>query len=120
HPRVVSMQYAPHPIVAANLFVITASDRVVGDRYAQAGVRRPIDSVHTHVLQIGSVSTLRLRLNSTALGAFRISSSVFSRMFPSAAWKKHGRTVPSASTTDDTQGALHTVVGNSPRPFSAA
>src|SRR6202022_2139992 len=87
---------------------------------AQAGVLRPSDSVHTHVLQMGSVLTSTPRREPTASCELRISSRGWSRMLPNDRWKKQGRTLPSASTTDETHGALHTLVGNSPSPFSAA
>jgi hypothetical protein len=85
YTRVMSVESAAHPIVAADLCVVLRRNRVVRDSYAQAGVLRPIDSVHTHVLQIGLVFTSSVRLNSTALGALRICSSVLSRMLPSDA-----------------------------------
>src|SRR5262249_47081079 len=117
-PGVVSMQHAAHPGVALDLGVIPGRDGVVREgALGQAGERLPRDNVHTHTLQIGFVVTSRSRRKATASGEFRMSSRGCSWILPRLLWKKHGRTVPSASTTDDTQGALHTVSGNSPSPF---
>jgi len=49
-----------------------------------------------------------------------IRSSGVSRMLPIESWKKHGRTLPFASTTTDTHGAVHYTAGNGTSPRSAA
>jgi hypothetical protein len=41
-----------------------------------------------------------------------IDDSVSWRTDPIIWWKKHGRTIPSASMTTDTYGALHETGGN--------
>ena len=49
---------------------------------------------------------------SVTSGPFRIESNVCSWILPSGGRKKQGRTVPSASTTAETHGALHFLYGN--------
>ena len=52
-----------------------------------------------------------------AEGEFRTASRLPSvRTFPRGGWKKQGRTVPSASMTAETQGALQVIGAKSPRP----
>ena len=76
--------------------------------------------VQTHFWQMASRVTSRRRRKACAASALRIVSNDCWWMLPSGRWKKHGRTVPSASTTVETQGALQIVVGKSPSPLSAA
>src|SRR5579871_6327704 len=66
------------------------------------------DRVQTQRRQMGSVRTSRPRRKATACGALSTASRLPAWwILPSGGWKKQGRTVPSASITLDTQGALH-------------
>src|SRR6187200_1063147 len=74
--------------------------------HAPASRDSGINSEHTQFRHVGFVDTSRRCRNCTPESPFRISSSGRSLIFPIDGWKKQGLTVPSASTTVDTQGAL--------------
>src|SRR5262249_25896239 len=80
----------------------------------------PSERVHTHFAQIALRWTSSPRRHAIAsLELMTASRLPAVCTLPSDGWKKHGRTVPSVSITDDTHGALHSFGAKSPSPARA-
>src|SRR6185312_13358627 len=65
----------------------------------------------THLTHVLLVSISKVLRKSIAEPLLRISVSFDSRILPIVSWKKQGRTLPSASMTAETHGALHFFIG---------
>ena len=79
----------------------------------------PVFIEQTHRAHTGFLATSRVRRNS-GRSRLTMTSSGVTRLFPTASWKKQGRTDPSASITTDVHGALQLTAGKGPAPASAA
>src|SRR5262249_17287748 len=95
-------------------------ENTTGLRRHRASTERS-DSVQTHLRHIASRCTSSPCRQAMASGEFNTASRLPAEwMLPNGGWKKHGRTVPSASITLDTHGALQSLGKKSPSPTSAA
>src|SRR5262249_871120 len=91
----------------------------VAEHHVHGALLHEVLSEHTQRSHTGLAPTSRRSRNRRKLSD-TIRSSGISRMLPTTPWKKHGRTLPLASTTTETHGAEHETAGNGASPRSAA